>query len=48
MKRFLLLMGSLVLLSSTIVFGQDAMQYGLKHWRVLADDEKVRVLLTDA
>lgn len=44
MKRLLLLLASLVLLSSTIVFGQDAMQYGLKHLRVLAEDEKVRVL----
>jgi hypothetical protein len=43
MKRFVLLMGSLVLLSSPIVFGQDAMQYGPKHLKVLAEDEKVRV-----
>ncbi len=44
MKRLVVLMGSLVLLSSSIVFGQDAMQYGLKHLKVLAEDEKVRVL----
>jgi quercetin dioxygenase-like cupin family protein len=44
MKRFVLLVGSLALLSASFVFGQDAMQYGLKHLRVLAEDEKVRVL----
>lgn len=44
MKTLIVLMGSLVLLSSSIVFGQDAMQYGLKHLKVLAEDEKVRVL----
>jgi quercetin dioxygenase-like cupin family protein len=44
MKTLIALMGSLVLLSSSIVFGQDAMQYGLKHLKVLAEDEKVRVL----
>ena len=26
------------------VFGQDAMQYGVKHLTVLAEDQKVRVL----
>ena len=44
MKRILMLMGGVALLSSTIVFGQDAMQYGLKHLKVLAEDDKVRVL----
>ena len=44
MKRLVVLMGSLVLLSSSIVLGQDAMQYGLKHLKVLAEDEMVRVL----
>ncbi|HWH46260.1 MAG TPA: hypothetical protein VN664_00570 [Burkholderiales bacterium] len=44
MKNLIVLMGSLVLLSSSIVLGQDAMQYGLKHLKVLAEDEKVRVL----
>ena len=44
MKRLVVLMGTLVLLSSSIVLGQDAMQYGLKHLKVLAEDEKVRVL----
>ena len=44
MKTLVVLTGSLVLLSSSIVFGQDAMQYGLKHLKVLAEDGKVRVL----
>ena len=44
MKRLVVLMGTLVLLSSPFVLGQDAMQYGLKHLKVLAEDEKVRVL----
>jgi quercetin dioxygenase-like cupin family protein len=34
----------LVLLSCPAVFGQDAMQYGLKHLTVLAEDQKVRVV----
>ena len=33
-----------LLLSSASAFAQDAMQYGLKHLRVLAEDDKVRVL----
>jgi quercetin dioxygenase-like cupin family protein len=44
MKSFRLLIVSLLLLSSPIVFGQDAMQYGLKHLKVLAEDGKARVL----
>lgn len=44
MKTFVVLTGSFVLLSSSIVFGQDAMQYGLKHLKIIAQDEKVRVL----
>ena len=44
MKRFVLLLGSLTLLSASFVFAQDAMQYGLKHLKVLAEDDKVRVL----
>ena len=44
MKRLVVLIGSLVLLSPSIVFGQDAMQYGLKHLKVLAEDGNVRVL----
>ncbi len=44
MKSLVVLMGSLVLMASSIVFGQDAMRYGLKHLKVLAEDEKARVL----
>ena len=44
MKRFVLIMGSLAFLCAFLVFGQDAMQYGLKHLKVLAEDDKVRVL----
>jgi quercetin dioxygenase-like cupin family protein len=35
---------SLLLFSCPAVFGQDAMQYGLKHLTVLAEDTRVRVL----
>jgi quercetin dioxygenase-like cupin family protein len=35
---------SILLLSCPAGFGQDAMQYGLKHLTVLAEDNKVRVL----
>jgi quercetin dioxygenase-like cupin family protein len=35
---------SLLLGTCPAVFGQDAMQYGLKHLTVLAEDQKVRVL----
>ena len=35
---------SILLFSCPSVFGQDAMQYGLKHLTVLAEDQKVRVL----
>jgi quercetin dioxygenase-like cupin family protein len=35
---------SLLLISCPVVFGQDAMKYGLKHLTVLAEDQKVRVL----
>jgi beta-alanine degradation protein BauB len=35
---------SLLLCICPAVFGQDAMQYGLKHLTVLAEDQKVRVL----
>jgi quercetin dioxygenase-like cupin family protein len=33
-----------LLCACPVVFGQDAMQYGLKHLTVLAEDQKVRVL----
>ena len=35
---------SILLFSCPVVFGQDAMQYGVKHLTVLAEDQKVRVL----
>jgi quercetin dioxygenase-like cupin family protein len=35
---------SFLLFSSPVIFGQDAMQYGVKHLTVLAEDQKVRVL----
>jgi quercetin dioxygenase-like cupin family protein len=35
---------SLLLFSCPVVLGQDAMQYGLKHLTILAEDQKVRVL----
>ena len=44
MNRVPALAVTLVLLSCPAVFGQDAMQYGLKHLKVLAEDQKVRVV----
>ena len=44
MNRVVVLAGSVVLLSSSLTWSQDAMQYGLKHLKVLAEDSKVRVL----
>ncbi len=44
MKSLVALIGSLVLMSSSVVLGQDAMRYGVKHLKVLAEDEKARVL----
>jgi quercetin dioxygenase-like cupin family protein len=44
MKKLVVLMTGAVLLSSSLVSAQDAMRYGVKHLRVLAEDEKVRVL----
>jgi quercetin dioxygenase-like cupin family protein len=44
MHRVAALPVSLVLLFCPAVFGQDAMQYGLKHLTVLAEDQRVRVL----
>ena len=38
------LLASLFLLWSSVACAQDAMQYGLKHLKVLAEDDKVRVL----
>jgi quercetin dioxygenase-like cupin family protein len=44
MNRVAALTASILLVSCPAVFGQDAMQYGLKHLTVLAEDQKVRVL----
>jgi quercetin dioxygenase-like cupin family protein len=44
MNRLTVLAGSFALLSSTVLLAQDAMQYGVKHLKVLAEDDKVRVL----
>lgn len=44
MNKVAALTVSILLLSCPTVFGQDAMQYGVKHLTVLAEDQKVRVL----
>ena len=44
MNRLVFMMAGAVLLSSSMALAQDAMQYGVKHLRVLAEDGKVRVL----
>jgi mannose-6-phosphate isomerase-like protein (cupin superfamily) len=44
MTKLSVLCGGVTLLWSIIASGQDAMQYGVKHLKVLAEDEKVRVL----
>ena len=44
MHRLIALTGTFVLLCSSAVYGQDVMQYGVKHIKVLAEDDKVRVL----
>ena len=44
MKTFSGVIASLFLLFSSFVSAQDAMQFGLKHLRVLAEDDRVRVL----
>jgi quercetin dioxygenase-like cupin family protein len=44
MNKVAALTASFLLVSCPVVFGQDAMQYGLKHLTVLAEDQKVRVL----
>jgi quercetin dioxygenase-like cupin family protein len=43
MKRTITLAG-IGLLFSAVLLGQDAMQYGVKHLKVLAEDDRVRVL----
>jgi beta-alanine degradation protein BauB len=44
MNRGFVLLGTVGLLFSTVSLGQDPMQYGVKHLKVLAEDDKVRVL----
>jgi quercetin dioxygenase-like cupin family protein len=44
MNRFIVVAGGVALLCSTALLAQDAMQYGVKHLKVLAEDDKVRVL----
>jgi quercetin dioxygenase-like cupin family protein len=44
MNRVFVLIGGVGLLFSAQLLGQDAMQYGVKHLKVLAEDGKVRVL----
>ena len=44
MHKIAALTASFLLCACPAVFGQDAMQYGLKHLTVLAEDQKVRVL----
>jgi quercetin dioxygenase-like cupin family protein len=44
MHKAAALTASFLLCACPAVFGQDAMQYGLKHLTVLAEDQKVRVL----
>jgi quercetin dioxygenase-like cupin family protein len=44
MNRITALTGSIAILFSAVLLGQDAMQYGVKHLKVLAEDDKVRVL----
>jgi quercetin dioxygenase-like cupin family protein len=44
MNKVAALAVSFFFVSCPAVFGQDAMQYGLKHLTVLAEDQKVRVL----
>jgi quercetin dioxygenase-like cupin family protein len=44
MNRLIVITGSTAVLFSAILLAQDAMQYGVKHLKVLAEDDKVRVL----
>jgi beta-alanine degradation protein BauB len=44
MKRIAGLAATVTLLAPGFVVAQDAMQYHVKHLKVLAEDEKVRVL----
>jgi quercetin dioxygenase-like cupin family protein len=44
MQHGIAIAGSIGLLLSSALLAQDAMQYHLKHLKVLAEDDKVRVL----
>jgi beta-alanine degradation protein BauB len=44
MKRIAAMAATVTLLVPGIVLAQDAMQYHVKHLKVLAEDDKVRVL----
>jgi quercetin dioxygenase-like cupin family protein len=44
MKKLAALTLTFVVFYCPAVFGQDAMQYGLKHLKVLAEDQDVRVV----
>lgn len=44
MKRTLMFCGLAGVLFSAALLAQDAMQYGVKHLKVIAEDDKVRVL----
>jgi len=44
MRKLAAMAAILVLLASVPAFAQDPMQYGVKHLKVLAEDDKVRVL----
>jgi quercetin dioxygenase-like cupin family protein len=44
MSRFIIVLGGMGLLFSAALLGQDAMQYGVGHLKVLAEDDRVRVL----
>jgi beta-alanine degradation protein BauB len=44
MNRIVALTGSFCLLFCTGLVAQDAMKYGVRHLKVLAEDDKVRVL----
>jgi quercetin dioxygenase-like cupin family protein len=36
--------GTCAVMAPSLAFGQDVMQYGVRHLKVLAEDQKVRVL----
>ena len=44
MKPLNVVFASLMLLAASAVYAQDAMQYGVKHLKVLGEDDHARVL----